>query len=56
MKNKFTDLWENTCFKYHGKMVTINPCETYGDKLKSIPLSAETVGRHPENIADDLNK
>lgn len=37
-------------------MVEIIHGKQYGDKLKCIPLSANTVGRRIENIAEDLKK
>uniref|UniRef100_K7GJS8 DUF4371 domain-containing protein n=1 Tax=Pelodiscus sinensis TaxID=13735 RepID=K7GJS8_PELSI len=38
------------------KMVEIIHGKQYGDKLKCFPLSASTVGRRIENIAEDLKK
>uniref|UniRef100_K7FR34 DUF4371 domain-containing protein n=1 Tax=Pelodiscus sinensis TaxID=13735 RepID=K7FR34_PELSI len=38
------------------KMVEIIHGKQYGHKLKCIPLSANTVGRRIENIAEDLKK
>lgn len=36
------------------KMIEITHGKQYGDKVKSIPLTANTVGKHTENTARDL--
>ena len=37
-------------------MSAVIHAKQYGDKLKCIPLSADTVGNFLENIAKDLKK
>lgn len=56
VKNKLHTVGETLVLPAVAKMGKIVCGKQYGNKLKCFPLSANTVGRSIENIAEDLQK